>query len=268
MTTLTIEALLEQAYDLEQQGHLAEAARLRAMAHDHQAAQIADEQPAKVLLAAARWLDTHTPGDLPAAAIAAVQREMADPTHRNRPPVQIGRTVENIPILGEFDVDGEPYGVALETDHWRLDADEDGHLTLSCDADGALIELDASLGAYAVLRDFAGLIAGTTPERLVALARQWDALRPPRPPTPPKPAASPAEQPPTPAYVLDRTSFPARIGALMAKLHFALDDELERSEAEPIMAWLESLSDAELARSLSSCLLGPRCPPRPACAPS
>jgi hypothetical protein len=36
MTTLTIETLLERAYDLEPAGQLAEAARLRAIAHQHQ----------------------------------------------------------------------------------------------------------------------------------------------------------------------------------------------------------------------------------------
>jgi hypothetical protein len=50
--------------------------------------------------------------------------------------------------------------------------------------------------------------------------------------------------------MLDRTSFPCRIGALMTKLLFALDDELEWSAAEPIMAWMEGLSKAELAAQL------------------
>jgi hypothetical protein len=188
-------------------------------------------------------------GDLPADALAVVAANLADPAYRNRAPIEIDRTVNGISIMGEFDVDGAPYGVAIETDHWMLNADEDGHLTLCCDADGALIELDVSEGAIAVLRDVAHLVAGDTPERLLARARQWDGLRPPEPELPP-PAPIALVAAPTPVCVIDRTSFHARAGTQMAKLYAALVDGMERREAEPIMTWLESLTADELASQL------------------
>jgi hypothetical protein len=253
----------ERSWDAEHEGGMwlhEQAEALALQLRDEEAERDA-EQADDPILVAARWLDAHQPSELPADALAAVAANLADPAHRNRAPIEIDRTVNGISIMGEFDTDGAPYGVAIETDHWMLNADADGHLTLCCDADGALIELDVSKGAIAVLRDVAHLVAGDTPERLLARARQWDGLRPPEPELPP-PAPIALVAAPTPVCVIDRTSFHARAGTQMAKLYAALVDEMERREAEPILTWLESLTADELAAQLQ--YLYASLPPTPA----
>lgn len=128
---------------------------------------------------AAHGVSVPAPVSLPASALAAVQRELADPVHRfDRATVEIGRTSAGLRIDGRFDVDGSPWVVEVGSTHWSLSASDDGSLSLVCSESHGMIELDYDENGFAVLQDIARLLADGTPQRLAALARQWRALAP------------------------------------------------------------------------------------------
>ena len=110
-------------------------------------------------------------------AVEAAQREMANPCpHRfNRAPVEIASTSDGAPILGEFDVDGQPLGIVEVTiGAWSLNAGRHGDMSLAHLPSGMMIELEPEQA-----RDFAALVAlisGDTLAQLRSLARQWAAL--------------------------------------------------------------------------------------------